>query len=44
MFHPADLNSRYQHFTEAAIAGLHAARFRAQFTEREAGIKKTFAA
>lgn len=40
---PADLKSRYQHFTEADISGLRAAGFTAQFTELEAGIKETFA-
>ena len=41
---PADLNARYQHFTEADIAGLRAAGYSAQFTELESGIKETFAA
>jgi ADP-L-glycero-D-manno-heptose 6-epimerase len=41
---PADLNARYQHFTEADIAGLRAAGYTAQFTELEAGIRETFAA
>jgi len=41
---PADLNARYQHFTEADVAGLRAAGYGAGFTELEAGIKETFAA
>lgn len=41
---PADLNARYQHFTEAEITGLRAAGFTAPFTELEAGIRETFAA
>jgi ADP-L-glycero-D-manno-heptose 6-epimerase len=41
---PADLSARYQHFTEADVAGLRAAGYTAPFTELEAGIKETFAA
>jgi len=41
---PADLNARYQHFTEADVTGLRAAGYTAPFTELEAGIKETFAA
>lgn len=41
---PADLNARYQHFTEADVAGLRAVGYGAVFTELEAGIKETFAA
>lgn len=41
---PADLNARYQHFTEADITGLRAAGYSAEFTELESGIKETFAA
>ena len=41
---PADLNARYQHFTEADITGLRAAGYTAEFTELEAGIRETFAA
>lgn len=40
---PADLNSRYQHFTEADIAGLRAAGYTDPFTELEHGIQETFA-
>jgi ADP-L-glycero-D-manno-heptose 6-epimerase len=39
---PADLNTRYQHYTEADIAGLRAAGYTAEFTELEAGIRQTF--
>jgi ADP-L-glycero-D-manno-heptose 6-epimerase len=41
---PGDLNARYQHFTEADVAGLRAAGYSAPFTELEAGIQETFAA
>ncbi len=41
---PADLNSRYQHFTQADVAGLRAIGYTAPFTELEDGIKETFAA
>jgi len=41
---PADLNARYQHFTEADITGLRAVGYTAPFTELESGIRETFAA
>jgi ADP-L-glycero-D-manno-heptose 6-epimerase len=41
---PADLNARYQHFTEADITGLRAAGYTADFTELEAGVRETFTA
>jgi len=41
---PADLNARYQHFTEADVTGLRSAGYTAEFTELEAGIRETFAA
>lgn len=41
---PADLTARYQHFTEADVAGLRAAGYTADFTELEVGIRETFAA
>ena len=41
---PADLNARYQHFTEADITGLRKAGYTAEFTELEAGIRETFGA
>ena len=40
---PGDLKDRYQHFTEADVAGLRAAGYRAPFTSLEDGIKETFA-
>jgi ADP-L-glycero-D-manno-heptose 6-epimerase len=40
---PGDLKNRYQHFTEADIAGLRAAGYTAPFTELEEGVKQTFA-
>lgn len=40
---PADLEARYQHFTEADITGLRAAGYTAEFTELEAGVRETFA-
>jgi ADP-L-glycero-D-manno-heptose 6-epimerase len=40
---PGDLKNRYQHFTEADIAGLRAAGYTAPFTELEDGVKQTFA-
>ncbi len=40
---PADLNARYQHFTEADISGLRAVGYTAPFTELEAGVRETFA-
>jgi len=40
---PGDLKNRYQHFTEADIAGLRAAGYNAPFTPLEEGVKQTFA-
>ena len=40
---PADLQRRYQHFTEADLANLRAAGCDLQFTPLEAGIRETFA-
>jgi ADP-L-glycero-D-manno-heptose 6-epimerase len=40
---PGDLKNRYQHFTEADVAGLRAAGYTAPFTSLEEGIKQTFA-
>jgi len=40
---PGDLRNRYQHFTEADIAGLREAGYTAPFTSIEEGIKETFA-
>jgi len=40
---PGDLKNRYQHFTEADVAGLRAAGYTAPFTSLEEGIKETFA-
>lgn len=40
---PADLDQRYQYFTEADLDGLRSAGYSARFTELEAGIKETFA-
>ncbi|HEY0264900.1 MAG TPA: ADP-glyceromanno-heptose 6-epimerase [Granulicella sp.] len=39
---PADLKNRYQHFTEADIAGLRRAGYTAPFTSLEDGVKQTF--
>ena len=39
---PGDLKNRYQHFTEAEIAGLRAAGYTAAFTGLEAGVRATF--
>lgn len=40
---PADLSSRYQHFTEADLTGLRQAGCDLEFTQIEDGIKATFA-
>jgi ADP-L-glycero-D-manno-heptose 6-epimerase len=40
---PGDLKNRYQHFTQADIAGLRAAGYTAGFTPLEDGVKQTFA-
>ncbi len=40
---PGDLKNRYQHFTEADVAGLRDAGYEAPFTSLEDGIKQTFA-
>ncbi len=40
---PGDLKNRYQHFTEADVAGLRGAGYAAPFTTLEEGVKETFA-
>jgi ADP-L-glycero-D-manno-heptose 6-epimerase len=40
---PGDLKNRYQHYTQADIAGLRAAGYTALFTTLEDGVKQTFA-
>ena len=40
---PGDLMNRYQHFTEADVAGLREAGYSAPFTTLEQGVKETFA-
>jgi ADP-L-glycero-D-manno-heptose 6-epimerase len=40
---PGDLKNRYQHFTEADIAGLRAAGYTSPFTSLEEGVRQTFA-
>jgi ADP-L-glycero-D-manno-heptose 6-epimerase len=40
---PGDLKNRYQHFTEADVAGLREAGYVAPFTSLEDGVKETFA-
>jgi ADP-L-glycero-D-manno-heptose 6-epimerase len=40
---PDDLKSRYQHYTQADIAGLRAAGYTAPFASLEEGIQQTFA-
>jgi len=40
---PGDLKNRYQHFTQADIAGLRAAGYKAPFTPLEEGVRETFA-
>ena len=39
---PADLNARYQHFTEADLTGLRATGCDLQFTPLEEGVRETF--
>ena len=40
---PGDLKDRYQHYTQADVAGLRAAGYTADFTELEDGVRRTFA-
>jgi ADP-L-glycero-D-manno-heptose 6-epimerase len=40
---PGDLMNRYQHFTEADIAGLRDAGYTAPFTTLDEGVRETFA-
>jgi ADP-L-glycero-D-manno-heptose 6-epimerase len=40
---PGDLMNRYQHFTEADVAGLREAGYTAPFTSLEEGVRQTFA-
>jgi ADP-L-glycero-D-manno-heptose 6-epimerase len=40
---PGDLKNRYQHYTQADIAGLRAAGYTAPFTTLEEGVQQTFA-
>jgi ADP-L-glycero-D-manno-heptose 6-epimerase len=40
---PGDLKNRYQHFTEADVAGLREAGYAGEFTTLEEGVKETFA-
>jgi len=40
---PGDLKNRYQHYTQADVAGLRAAGYTAPFTSLEDGVKQTFA-
>ncbi len=40
---PGDLMNRYQHFTEADVAGLREAGYNAPFTPLEEGVRQTFA-
>jgi ADP-L-glycero-D-manno-heptose 6-epimerase len=39
---PGDLKDRYQHYTQADVAGLRAAGYEAAFTRLEDGVKETF--
>jgi len=39
---PGDLKNRYQHFTEADIAGLRKAGYTSPFTSLEDGVRRTF--
>ena len=41
---PGDLQNRYQHFTQADVAGLRQAGYTAAFTTLEDGVRQTFAA
>ena len=40
---PGDLKNRYQHYTQADVAGLRAAGYTAPFTSLERGVEETFA-
>ena len=40
---PGDLQNRYQHYTQAEIAGLRAAGYTQAFTPLEQGVRETFA-
>ena len=40
---PGDLKDRYQHYTQADLAGLRAAGYAAGFTQLEDGVRRTFA-
>ena len=40
---PGDLKNRYQHFTQAEVAGLRAAGYTGAFTRLEDGVRQTFA-
>ncbi len=40
---PGDLKNRYQHYTQADLAGLRAAGYSGAFTALEDGVKQTFA-
>ena len=40
---PGDLRNRYQHYTQADVAGLREAGYNAAFTSLEDGVKQTFA-
>jgi ADP-L-glycero-D-manno-heptose 6-epimerase len=39
---PGDLKNRYQHYTQADVAGLRAAGYTAAFTSLEQGVEQTF--
>ncbi len=41
---PGDLRDRYQHYTQADVAGLRKAGYAAPFTSLEDGVRQTFAA
>ena len=41
---PGDLRNRYQHYTQADVAGLREAGYTAAFTSLEDGVRQTFAA
>jgi ADP-L-glycero-D-manno-heptose 6-epimerase len=41
---PGDLKDRYQHYTQADVAGLRAAGYMAPFTSLEQGVEETFRA
>jgi ADP-L-glycero-D-manno-heptose 6-epimerase len=40
---PGDLKNRYQHYTQADVAGLREAGYTAPFTPLEQGVEQTFA-